>query len=76
MSHIVDAVQVPGALLVEHVLTLAAYNFQGVRPIEELAGLSGIRNYILETIKRDTRNHKAKAKAAARPALRLQCKRQ
>jgi len=39
MSNIVDAVQIPSALLIEHILTLAAYNFQGVRTIEKLAGL-------------------------------------
>lgn len=44
MGYIVDAVQILGALLIEHILTLTAHNFQGIRAIEELAGLSTEKN--------------------------------
>lgn len=36
MRHIVDAVQVAGALLVEHVLRHAAHDLQRIGPVEQL----------------------------------------
>lgn len=47
MSHIIDAVQVSGSLLVEHVLALAAYDFEGIGAVEQLAGLSGKKQQVL-----------------------------
>lgn len=40
MCNIVDAVQIAYALLIEHILTLAAYDLQWIRAIEELTGLT------------------------------------
>lgn len=36
MRHIIDAVQVPGALLVEQILRFAAHDFQRIRAKEQL----------------------------------------
>lgn len=40
MCHIVDAVQIAYALLIEHILTLAPYDLQWIRAVEELTGLT------------------------------------
>lgn len=43
MSHIVDAIEVTGTLLVKHVLPLTTDYFQWIRFVEQLTGFTGRR---------------------------------